>query len=376
MIRLMHLADLHLGWQPKKFTEEKNRIRKNERDQLLQKAVDVALSPKNNIHGVIIAGDLFETYNPEDALVRSTLQQLSRITSSGRMLVTVPGNHDEITYGESIYRTMEQKWPGTLVTSPMPRHCLSAKIQDTSVFIYSLAYTGGLTKPALIDTFPKKNEEGFHIGAFHGSLDWAGLPDRSLPLTSAKLAEAGYHYIALGHYHGFSEKNIGVGKAVYPGAVEYKSFNDGGTGFFTVVCYDGRSVSLVKIPVDVRPHEKIEIDVSMMKDKDELMEYCRSKSDPEKVLQLSFVGTPPFMINEENLSNELESSFFHVEVNNAIRFFSDGYLDTISNELTVRGFFVKRMREKILGMTDPRERKIHEMALLKGLEALEGGDGE
>lgn len=66
------------------------------------------------------------------------------------------------------------------------------------------------------------------IGAFHGSLDWEGLGDRSLPLSSTKLADAGYKYIALGHYHRFSSKVVGNGLAVYPGAVEFKNFSDPG----------------------------------------------------------------------------------------------------------------------------------------------------
>ena len=111
--------------------------------------------------------------------------------------------------------------------------------KGTGVHIYSLAYTGGVTRPGSIKSFPRINAPGIHIGAFHGSLDWEGLADRSLPLDSSILAGAGYDYIALGHYHRYMEKKVGSGKAVYPGSVEFKSFNDPGTGFLTVAEYTG-----------------------------------------------------------------------------------------------------------------------------------------
>ncbi len=85
-----------------------------------------------------------------------------------------------------------------------------------------------------IEQFPRVDEDGVHIAVFHGSLDWdAG--DRSLPLLSDALATAGYDYIALGHIHKPSEHKVGTGLAVYPGAIEGKSFSDLGVGQFTVV---------------------------------------------------------------------------------------------------------------------------------------------
>lgn len=374
MIRLLHLADLHLGWEPKNLPDDKKLIRKKERDQLLQKAVDFALASQNGIHGVIIVGDLFEKFKPEDTLIRETMRQLKRITDQGLMLITIPGNHDEITYRESVYRTQCDEWPGILVTNPMPAHCISCVIQDTQVHVYSLAYTGGLTKAAAIDLFPRLDEPGFHIGAFHGSLDWESLGDRSLPLTSSKLASAGYNYIALGHYHQFSSKTIGNGIAVYPGAVEFKSFSDPGSGHFTVCCWDGSNAVLEKVPVELRPQQSLTLDISLLEDYNVLKSTCLSYGDPEKILQLSLVGTPRFHIHEEQLLDELEAAFFHIELSNSAQYFSDDFLDIISSEPTIRGLYVKRIRQKLDTIDNENEKKVLELAMLQGLAALEGGD--
>ena len=116
MIRLLHLADLHLGWESRTMPDDKSRILRKERDKILEKAVDFALHPGNEIDGVIIVGDLFEKYNPEEALIRETMRQMNRLVQNNKLCVTVPGNHDEITYHNSVYREQGKNWPGTLIT--------------------------------------------------------------------------------------------------------------------------------------------------------------------------------------------------------------------------------------------------------------------
>ncbi|MDD4169366.1 MAG: metallophosphoesterase [Desulfotomaculaceae bacterium] len=370
----MHLSDLHLGWEPKYLPDEKRKIRRKERDQLLQKAVDYALAPESNLQGMLIVGDLFEKYQPEATLVRETLRQLSRLTGQGMLVVTIPGNHDEITYRESVYRRQSADWPGFLVTNPMPAHCLSHRVQDTLVHVYSLAYTGGLTKTADL-VYPRLDEPGFHIGAFHGSLDWEGLGDRSLPLTTAKLTGARYNYIALGHYHQFSSRPIGSGIAVYSGAVEFKSFSDPGSGHFTVVGWDGAKVTLEKPPAALRPRQSLSLDTAMFNDHNELKAHCLSYSDPQKMLRLTLTGTPRFHIREERLLEDLEEAFFYLELSNAAQYFSDHFLDAIAGEPTIRGLFVKRIRKRLETTSDDLEKKVLEQAMLQGLAALEGRAG-
>lgn len=371
MIKLMHLADLHLGWEPKNLPAGKNELRRRERDKLLEKAVDYALAPAHDIQGMLIVGDLFENYKPDDALVRETMRQLSRLTARGMLVVTVPGNHDEITYRESVYRIHADSWPGLLVTNPLPEHCLSRSLQGTTIHIYSLAYTGGLTKADALTNFPRLPEPGLHIGAFHGSLDWEGLGDRSLPLNSARLAGAGYHYIALGHYHRFGTQTVGNGLAVYPGAVEFKSFNDPGTGHFTILCWDGDRVTLEKPPAALRPFQKETLDVSLCADYQALKNQCLGYANQKKMLQLTLTGTPRFHIPEEQLLEELAECFFLLELNNETRYFSTDFLEAVAGEPTIRGLFTRRIQANLATTDDARRRAVLEQALLQGLSALE-----
>lgn len=374
MPRILHLADLHLGWEPAYLPEEKSNIRRRERDQLLEKAVDYALSPQNNIQAVLIAGDLFEHYCPEGSLVTRVMEQIARLSKAGMIVVTIPGNHDEITYRESVYRQHGGNWPGYLVRNPMPELSFSGEVKGTGVYIYSLAYTGGVTRPGSIKSFPRIDASGIHIGAFHGSLDWEGLADRSLPLDSSLLAGAGYDYIALGHYHRYMEKKVGSGKAVYPGSVEFKSFNDPGTGFLTIAEYISNHIKIETVPIAVRRHQFQEFDLSTFAGPEELRQACLKFADREVMTHLTLTGTPCFPVNVETLTAELEAHYFYLEIESSTHFFAESFLDSIAQEPTVRGTFVRRMREKQKEASTEREQKVLEQALLKGLSALEGSD--
>ena len=374
MPRILHLADLHLGWEPAYLPEEKSKLRRRERDQLLEKAVDYALSPQNNIHAVLIVGDLFEHYCPDGALVTQVMGQIDRLSKAGMFVVTIPGNHDEITYRESVYRQYGDNWPGYLVRNPMPALSFSSEVKGTGVHIYSLAYTGGVTRPGSIESFPRSDASGIHIGAFHGSLDWEGLADRSLPLDSSLLAAAGYDYIALGHYHRYMERKVGSGIAVYPGSVDFKSFNDPGTGFLTIAEYTATHFKIETAPIAVRRHQFQKLDLSAFAGLEELRQTCLQFADPEVMAKLNLTGTPCFPVNAETLTAELENYFFLLEIESSAHFFAESFLDSIAGEPTVRGIYVRRMRERQKEATTKREQKVLEQALLKGLSALEGSD--
>lgn len=379
MLRCLHLADLHLGWSPSELPGDKARARQHERDLLLKRAVDFALAPDNRINMVIIAGDLFESHRPDPAVAEEAVRQLGRLARAGVLLVTVPGNHDEITYHDSVYRQRGDSWPGVLVRNPMPEMVASQSLNGTPVFVYSLAYTGGLTRTDELESLPRAAEPGIHIGVFHGSLDWdAG--DRSLPIASQALAAAEYHYVALGHIHKHGKFKVGKGLAVYPGMVEAKGFDDPGTGELTVVEFsDTGAVAAVKTsPLSVRKHVSAEIDVSAVPSHDALVDACRATTgaDSDALVRITLKGVPPFAIDVDALASSLQGEFFSVEVVDETTFLSDELSRQLASEPTVRGYFVRRLMAKLEHAADERERKVLELAMRKGLAAFRGRGGK
>lgn len=382
MLRCLHLADLHLGWSPSELPAEKATIRQRERDLLLKRAVDFALAPENRIDLVIIAGDLFESHRPEPAVADEAVRQLERLARAALPLVTVPGNHDEITYHDSIYRQRSTSWPGLLVRNPMPQRVALWNVNGTPVSVYSLAYTGGLTRVEDLTNLPRAEGPGIHIGAFHGSLDWqAG--DRSLPIASEALAAAGYHYVALGHIHRYAESKTGTGVAVYPGMVEAKGFDDPGTGKLTVVQLTDTAgagsprVTVETFPLPVRRHASVEIDVSAVPSRDALAEACRAAAgdDRDACVKITLRGTPSFPVDTTSLARSLQEDFFYVEIADETTFTNEDLVSRLAAQPTIQGYFVRRLAARLESTSDARERKVLELAIRKGLAAFREGGG-
>lgn len=384
MIRCLHLADLHLGWVPdnQNFSSDKVSIRRKERDSVFETAVNWAIDPKNKIDFLIIAGDLFETHTPKPTLVEYVLSQLRQLENAGIRTITVPGNHDEITYHNSVYREYgsEGKWPGILVQNSMPDLVDCFSVNGIPVFIYSLAYTGGLTKINELTNFPRKESPGLHIGIFHGSLDWEGVSDRSLPLKSELLQNARYDYIALGHIHKHMEVKIGSGLAVYPGLIDSKGFNDIGCGYMTVAQFQPRGngkssggfkVGLEFIDISVRDYITLEVDISAKGNFEEVVSECKMRTKPGSVAKVILKGVPGFKVEKDRLEAFLEDHFLLLEIEDESTLLGSDDIMKLSEESTIRGCFVRRLLDRLEKANSHREKEVLELALRKGLAAFE-----
>lgn len=371
LLRLLHLSDLHLGWYPG-FVGDKAAQRARERNQIISKAVDSALAAEVDL--VIIAGDLFDNHKPEEGLVEQTIGELRRLEHAGIRLLTVPGNHDEITYSNSVYRRHASRWPGMLVQNPTPRHVASLCINGEDVHLYSLAYTGGVTqsdKP--LGNLPRLNEPGLHIGVFHGSLDW-NAGERSLPLSREELAKAGYNYTALGHFHRASQHRVGQNLISYCGSPEAKGFGDLGTQCLQTVDISTSEVTLKTTALQLRPQRVEQLFLDDIDSLHELDAAIAELADTNLILRLELSGSAAFFIDPTALASRHEHRFYHLEVRDETVAFTPQLLDQWTNELTVRGTFVRRMLQRLSAAETEDEKQIVQLALRRGL-AVFGSEG-
>lgn len=369
MLRILHLADLHLGWVPRFMSAQKAALRSEARYRVLTHAIDYACEARNGIDLVVIAGDLFETHTPDTALVGRVVADLARLPVP---LVTTPGNHDEITYAASLYQRV--RWPGLLVTTPHPAHVGTLQCGVHAVHVYSLAYVGGLTqtRPA-IQNFPRDEAPGLHVAIFHGTLgDWGG--DRSLPLDPAALAATRYDYIALGHIHRHEKHRLGATPAVYPGMVCGKSFDDPGVGHLTVVELDGGYARVVCVPIEGQVLRTVEVDVTSMRSAEELEAALLRQGGDSEMVRVRVAGSATFHIDAERLETQLADSFFHLEVIDKTIPFTDGCLRAWAADETVLGLFVRRLQTRIAEADDVRRPVLVE-ALQRGICAMKQSGG-
>lgn len=368
MFRFLHLADLHLGWSPKRLGT-KAPERQKQRDTLIQRAVDYALEEKLEL--VVIAGDLFETHRPSDALAQTVLTQLRRLMDAGVQLITTPGNHDEITYADSVYHKYKDEWPGVLVMNPIPAHVTTLFVAGDPVHVYSLAYTGGITPASEpLRDLPRLSASGFHLAVFHGTIGKGD--ERSLPLDRGALEAAQYDYVALGHIHQPSVTQFGRTPVVYSGCLEGKGFDDPGVPYWTVIEVSGSKATVTKPELGVQPIIVKELDVTPLDSQDAVEKVIAGLVDNDTMVRVRLTGALHFSLDAEALERRYRDAFYYLELRDETDAIGEKLLEVWAAERTIRGVFVKRMWDKLQAATSEQERQQVTRALRYGVRALRG----
>lgn len=86
-MRVLHTADWHLGKRLENFSRMEEQI------EVMDEICNVA--EKENVDAVLVAGDLFDTYNPPTEAVDLFYKTLKRLSNNGkRAVIAIAGNHD------------------------------------------------------------------------------------------------------------------------------------------------------------------------------------------------------------------------------------------------------------------------------------------
>jgi DNA repair protein SbcD/Mre11 len=94
MIKILHTADWHLG----KRLQEYSRL--EEQKLVLDEICRVA--DEENVDLILLAGDIFDTFNPTHEAVELLYKTLKRLSKNGtRAIVAISGNHDSTQFVEA-----------------------------------------------------------------------------------------------------------------------------------------------------------------------------------------------------------------------------------------------------------------------------------
>lgn len=241
---ILHLADLHLGAQVSEKLRELDAGSfdsfSRSRDALPERLADWIGESESRVGLVVIAGDLFHSHRPSDQVADRARAALARIAAAVP-LVTVPGNHDEYSYAECIYRRSGSRWPGELATAAQPAETWRGELDGgAQVSVTAVTYEAGKSRPGTAVQFPPAPKDRFCVAVVHGTASdhFSGLiveGERCFTVSHRQVSEAGYRYLALGHIHARSQWTIGRSTAVYPGPPVGPSPSDPGSGALTLV---------------------------------------------------------------------------------------------------------------------------------------------
>ena len=362
-MKLVLFSDLHLdrafSWAA--VTPGAARTRRQALRETLNNIV--ALAEEVNADAILCGGDLYEQerFTPDTAaFLKSAFERLHPVP-----VFLAPGNHD--WYGpESLYRQVD--W------SPNVRVFDTGQLEpvelDGGLTLWGAAHLAPANTPGFLEDF-KVDRGGVNLALFHGSeRQWFSEEggDKALhaPFNTKQIEHSGLHHAFLGHYHRPRDEQ----KFTYPGNPDPLVFGEDGERGVVVASIQGDgTVKRQRVSVGVTKVHDLEVgvtgSVSQQDVRDRVQEALKGLSGFARVtLSGELSADVDFRPRDfSTIDDGLDSVLVEVgPVHIAYDF------ESIREEQTVRGEFVREVSEQDL----PEEEK--RRILVTGLRALDGRD--
>jgi DNA repair exonuclease SbcCD nuclease subunit len=228
VIRFIHTADWQLG---KPFGRAPAEARVVLQDARLDAVDAIArLAVEQRVDHVLVAGDVFDSCEPGDRVVR---QALSRMSQSGCRWWLLPGNHD-YARAEGLWARLTREAPQNV--TPLVTSEPSQLTDEAHLLPAPLLYRRTEDDPTAV--FERmETPVGVHrIGLAHGPIQTFSSSGGSNVIDVERARKSGLDYLALGDWHGFTK--IGD-RTAYSGTPEPDDFGREATGQVLLVEING-----------------------------------------------------------------------------------------------------------------------------------------
>lgn len=230
-MKLVHLADTHIGYSKYNRIDPETGLNVREKDvyDAFNRVVDRILEIKPDV--VLHAGDLFDSVRPTNRALSVGIGGLLRLADAGIEVIVISGNHSTPRLREtgSPFRLLEKEVIGNGAADlvhPIYRGKKEVVVVGDTAF-HGIPHMAPerfseevrSMKPEKVDHNVAIMHAGYiGLKAFSNSDE-----SNEILLQSSEIVRDGFDYIALGHYHGFAKVEENV---YYSGSTERFSFNE------------------------------------------------------------------------------------------------------------------------------------------------------
>ena len=360
MLTFIHAADFHLDSAFGALDQRRAAGRRRESRETAFRLANYVNS--QGVSLVLLAGDLFDSA----AAFRETGEQLAQALGQMEAKVFIaPGNHDWYGPG-SPYLTVD--WPGNVHV--FSKNTLTAvEVPEWNLVVHGAAFTGPEQSESLLRGFAAPVDGKVHIGLLHGEIDPPA--DRYDPLRKEDIAASGLAYLALGHVHRRTEPlRLGGTLCAWPGCIEGRGFDElGEKGFYRGTLDQDGQVSLDFVPFARRRYEILEVDVTGRTPR-AAVEAALPADTARDLYRMILTGeTGEGGAGAAALEEALADRFYALEVRDRTRMAED--LWARAEEDSLRGLFLRQLRQKRDQAETEEERQTVEQAARFGLAALD-----
>ncbi len=361
-MKFIHIADMHLD-SPFVNLSDKDimgDLRRLEQRKVLKKIIEYI--KENKIEYLFISGDLYE----HQYVKQSTIEYLNNLFKeiADTKIFISPGNHDPYIKN-SYYNKFEWNKNVKIFKSKIE------KVETEEADIYGFGFNDFYCTNCGIENFEIENKNKINIFNIHGTIDGASIEEKQYNSMSKKmLKEKGFDYIALGHIHKLDYNAEINQNIVYPGSTLSLGFDELGEHGMIVGEIEKGTIKLNFIPLDEEEFKIINLDISELNSKEELIEKINSlEIKNNEYIKIILEGKRNFEINIYEILKFIINDRI-IKIKDFTKLAID--LDKIKNENTLKGLFAQEMLNKLNSenITD-EEKEIIEKAIEIGFEALE-----
>ena len=256
-LRILHLADIHLGMENYGRIDPTTGLSSRLGDFLktLNLALDWAL--ENDVHLVLIAGDIFKNRDPTPTVQREFAKCIRKLSAGGLPTFILTGNHDvpnalQRANTVEIYSTLAI--PNVTVAQKPGVHVIPTKAGDIQIVALPWLSRSYLMSRGDFRNLSPDDLNRELLDLIEGFIDTsAAALDPSMPavltahasvqgavfsterdimlgqdvvLPRSTIANPAFDYVAMGHIHKYQVVSAGRPPIVYPGSLERIDFGE------------------------------------------------------------------------------------------------------------------------------------------------------
>lgn len=228
MFRFIHTADLHLDAPLHSLAlkdEALSDLVGSATRGALERIVNLCLD--ENVHALLIAGDLYDRDLHSMKTAAFLTAQLERLNTAAIPVFIIRGNHD----AASVITKELDLPPNVHVFSG---HGGTERLEEHGIAIHGVSFARPQAPESLLPKYPAPVAGCFNIGLLHTSLAGSEGHDTYAPCSVSDLMNHGYAYWALGHIHK-RQVHSQAPHIVMPGMPQGRDIGEAGTKSVTLV---------------------------------------------------------------------------------------------------------------------------------------------
>ena len=329
-MKFIHTSDIHIDspltarLSPSAARERKREIITSFRN-IIEDAREIGAV------GIIIAGDLFDN----DKVGIKAIDSIIGIIENAYdiFFFYLPGNHEKDRITASGIK--------------IPDNLKIFGEEWTYFKIDNVTITGKSKVSSDMFSSLSLYEKDINIVTLHGELSASDSSDK---ISTKELEELPIDYLALGHYHSYSETPISTrGTAVYSGTPEGRGFDEAGDKGYVIIDIDNGRVTHTFVKRSIRTLHIINVDISGADREIEIenrVAHALLGISPEDIVRVVLVGEyePGLFRDTDSLNARFASRYFYFEAKDSskLRISADDY----KNDRSLKGEFIRLVMSK------------------------------